>query len=179
FDLGGQRGNVEVLLENIDLVALLAHLTDGKIDGSGLVYGRIPVSYEAGKIRLDTGYVYAVPGTGHLGIRDDAWMKALMFYVNEAMAGHPYLSLVSERMEQALRDFQYSYLAIDLKKAGSETAARVELRGKGVQGDPPQEIGSLVLNVNDLEELINRVLGFKMTSGESIDRALEDLLDFQ
>lgn len=179
FDLGGQRGNVEVLLENIDLVALLAHLTDGKIDGSGLVYGRIPVSYEAGKIRLDTGYVYAVPGTGHLGIRDDAWMKALMFYVNEAMAGHPYLSLVSERMEQALRDFQYSYLTIDLKKAGSETAARVELRGKGVQGDPPQEIGSLVLNVNDLEELINRVLGFKMTSGESIDRALEDLLDFQ
>lgn len=179
FDLEGQRGNVEVLLENIDLVALLAHLTDGKIDGSGQVYGRIPVSYEAGKIRLDTGYVYAVPGTGHLGIRDDAWMKALMFYVNEAMAGHPYLSLVSERMEQALRDFQYNYLTIDLKKADSETAARVELRGKGVQGDPPQEIGSLVLNVNDLEELINRVLGFKMTSGESIDRALEDLLDFQ
>ncbi len=179
FDLEKQGGSVEVLLENIDLVALLARLTDGKIDGSGLVYGRIPVSYAAGKIRLDSGYVYAVPGTGHLGIRDDAWMNALMFYVNEAMAGHPYLSLVSERMEQALRDFQYSYLAIDLKKAGSETAAKVELRGKGVRGDPPQEIGSLVLNINDLEELINRVLGLKMTSEESIDRALEDLLDFQ
>ena len=179
FDLGKQGGSVEVFLENIDLVALLANLTDGKIDGSGLVYGRIPVSYAAGKIRLGTGYVYAVPGTGNLGIRDEAWLKTLMLYVNEAMAGHPYLSLVSERMEQALRDFQYNYLTIDLKKAGSETAARVELRGKGVQGDPPQEIGSLVLNINDLEELINRVLGFKMTSGESIDRALEDLLDFQ
>ena len=179
FDLGEKGGSLEVFLENIDLVALLAQLTDGKIDGSGLVYGRIPLSYAAGKIRLDTGYVYAVPGTGNLGIRDEAWLKTLMLYVNEAMAGHPYLSLVSERMEQALRDFRYNYLTIDLKKAGSETAARVELRGKGVQGDPPQEIGSLVLNVNDLEEMINRVLGFKMTSGESIDRALEDLLDFQ
>lgn len=179
FDLGEQGGSVEVFLENIDLVALLAQLSDGKIDGSGLVYGRIPVSYAAGKIRLDTGYVYAVPGTGNLGIRDEAWLKTLMLYVNEAMAGHPYLSLVSERMEQALRDFRYNYLTIDLKKAGSETAARVELRGRGVQGDPPQEIGSLVLNINDLEELINRVLGFKMTSGESIDRALDDLLDFQ
>ncbi len=179
FDLGTQQGEVEVLLDKIDLVALLARLTDGKIGGSGLVYGRIPLSYAQGKVRLDTGYVHALPGTGRLGIRDEEWLKSLMYYINEAMAGHPYLALVAERMEEALRDFQYHYLTVDLKRRGRETAARVELRGRGVKGDPPQEIGALVLNINDLDELINRVLGFKMTSGESIDRALEDLLDFQ
>ena len=46
-------------------------------------------------------------------------------------------------------------------------------------GDPPQEIGSLVLNVNDLDEIINRVLGFTLSSRESVDRTLEELLDFR
>lgn len=179
LDLESRRANLEVLLENIDIVALLSRLTEEKVVGSGLVYGRIPLVYEKGRLTLERGYVYSVPGKGRVGIRDEQWLRTLMLYVNEAMAGHPHLYLVAQRMEEALRDFEYTYLTVDLKRAGQETAARIEVRGKGVKGDPPQEIGSLVLNVNDLDELINRVLGFTMTGRESVDRALEELLDFR
>jgi len=178
FDLTKKSTRLDVYLEKVDFVALLSRMTDGKIDGSGLVNGRIPVSYENGRVMLGNGYIHALPGTGRLGIRDEEWMNTLMHYVNEAMAGHAYLEIVADRMEEALRDFIYDYLTVDLRRVNGETSARVELRGEGARGDPPQEIGSLVLNINNLEEVINRALGFVMTSGESIDRALEDLLDF-
>lgn len=177
-DRASRRVNLELVLEDIDIIALLSRLTEEKVSGSGLVYGRIPLVYEQGRVTFERGYVYSVPGTGRVGIRDEQWLRTIMLYVNEAMAGHPQLSLVAQRMEEALKDFEYTYLTMDLKKAGHETAARIELRGKGVAGDPPQEIGSLVLNVNDLDELINRVLGFTMTGRESVGRALEELLDF-
>ncbi|OPL15662.1 MAG: hypothetical protein AVO39_07500 [delta proteobacterium MLS_D] len=179
FDLTEKSTRLDLYLENVDFVALLSRMTDGKIDGSGCVNGRIPVSYESGRVMLDNGYIHALPGTGRLGIRDEEWMDTLMHYINEAMAGHAYLEIVADRIEEALRDFIYDYLTVDLKRINGETSARIELRGKGARGDPPQEIGSLVFNINDLEEVVNRALGFVMTSGESIDRTLEDLLDFQ
>lgn len=178
-DLESKRLNLEVLLEDIDIIALLSRLTEGKVAGSGLIYGRLPLTYERGRLTFERGYVYSVPGTGRVGIHDEQWLRTIMFHINEAMAGHPHLSLVARRMEEALKDFEYTYLTMDLKKKGQETAARIEVRGKGMTGDPPQEIGSLVLNVNDLDEIINRVLGFTLSSRESVDRTLEELLDFR
>lgn len=178
IDLLNQRSQFDVQIEQVDLIALLDGLTEGKIAGSGRVCGRIPVILDGERIRLGEGYLYSVPGFGRLQIRDEEWISFLMLYLNEALSGHPYLSTAAVRMEQALRDFEYSYLTIDLTEGWQGTAARIELRGKGLQGDPPQEIAALILNINDLDELINRVLGLQKTQAETIDRTLGEWLDF-
>ncbi len=178
FNLEDLSADFEIFFEDIDLLKLVSRLSEEKIVGSGLVYGRIPLLYEHDRVMIGDGYLYSVPGVGRLGIRDEEWLETLLLYVRDAMSGHPYLSLVSERLEQALRDFEYDFLAVNLKPGPEDTAARIELRGRGVEGDPPQEVGSLVINVNDLGEIVNRVLRFQLTRDESIERALEDLLGF-
>ncbi len=178
FDLQDFSADFEIFFEDIDLVSLVSRISEEKIVGSGLVYGRVPILYKHDRVTIGQGYLYSVPGAGRLGIRDEEWLDVLLLYVREAMRDHPYLSLVSERLEQALRDFEYNFLAVQLEPGLEDTAARIELRGRGVEGDPPQEVGSLVINVNDLGEIVNRVLRFQLTRDESIERALEDLFGF-
>ncbi len=178
FNLEPVSADLEVFFEDIDILKIVARVSEQKIDGSGLVYGRVPILYEQGKVTIGNGFLYSVPGTGRLGIKDKAWLETLLLYVRDAMKGHPYLSTVSERLEQALQDFEYNYLTVNLKKGAEDTSARIELRGRGVEGDPPQEVGSLVINVNDLGEIINRALRFQMTAEESIEKAFDALFDF-
>ncbi len=179
FNLQDMSADLEIFFENIDLLKLVSRLSQEKIVGSGLVYGRVPLQYKQDRVTIGDGYLYSAPGAGRLGIRDEDWLETLLLYVRDAMSGHPYLSLVSERLEQALRDFEYNFLAVKLVPGLEDTSARVELRGRGVKGDPPQEVGSLVINVNDLGEIVNRVLRFQLSKDESIERALDELFDFQ
>ncbi|MFN2341890.1 MAG: YdbH domain-containing protein, partial [Desulfonatronovibrio sp.] len=155
FNLDAGSADLELFFEDIDIIGLVSKLSEEKIAGNGLVYGRVPLIYEDDRITLGNGYLYSVPGTGKLGIKDEQWLEALLSYVRDAMAGHEYLATVSERLEQALQDFEYNYLTINIRQGLLGTSARIELRGKGVEGDPPQEVGSLVINVNDLEEIVN------------------------
>lgn len=179
LDLKDYRAELEVFFEDIDLVQLVSRLSQEKITGSGRVYGRVPILYQNDRVTIGQGYLYSVPGTGRLGIRDEEWLEMLMLHVRQALEDHPYLSTVSERLELALRDFEYDFLSVNLDPEAEGASARIELRGKGVKGDPPQEVGSLVININDLQEIVNRVLHFQLTRDESIDKALDDLLDFE
>ncbi|RQD67525.1 MAG: hypothetical protein D5R98_00770 [Desulfonatronovibrio sp. MSAO_Bac4] len=178
FNLDAGSTDLEFFFEDIDIIGLVSKLSEEKIAGKGLVYGRVPLVYQDDRITLGSGYLYSMPGTGRLGIKDEQWLEALLSYVRDAMAGHAYLSTVSERLEQALQDFEYNFLTINIRQGLLGTSARIELRGKGVEGDPPQEVGSLVINVNDLEEIVNRVLRFQLTREESIERAFDELFDF-
>lgn len=179
IDLQDFNADFEVFFEDIDLVQLVSRVSQEKIAGSGRVYGRVPLLYKQDQVTIGQGYLYSVPGTGRLGIIDEEWLDILLLYVRQAMKGHPYLATVSERLEQALRDFEYDFLSVKLEPGPDDTSARIEIRGKGVQGDPPQEVGSLVINVNDLQEIVNRVLHFQLTRDESVRKALDDLLDFE
>ena len=178
IDLQQNTADLEIFIEDVDFLQLVSRISQEKIVGRGRVYGRVPLVYRDERVSIGQGYLYSVPGVGRLGIRDEEWLEALLAYVRQAMAGHPYLSTVSERLEQALSDFEYNFLSVNLDPEAAGTSARIELRGRGVQGDPPQEVGSLVVNVNDLEEIVNRVLRFQLTKDESIERALDDFFDF-
>ena len=178
LNLKDLSADFEIFFEDIDLLQLVSRLSDEKIVGSGLVYGRVPILYQQERVTLGQGYLYSVPGVGRLGIKDEEWLEVLLLHVRDAMRGHPYLSVVTERLELALRNFEYDFLAVNLEPRIEDTGARIELRGRGMEGDPPQEVGSLVININDLGEIVNRILRFQLTRDESIERALEDLFDF-
>lgn len=171
------HADLDIFFEHVDLVDLVSRFSEEKIVGSGRVFGRVPVQWSPERIDIGKGYLYSVPGTGRFGIKDEKWLDALMLYVREAMAGHKYLSLVSERMEQALRDFEYNFLSVELEPGNGDTAASIELRGKGLRGESPQEVGSLVINVNSIEEILNRLLRFYQTKQQSIEQALDSFFE--
>ncbi|MFO7859937.1 MAG: YdbH domain-containing protein [Desulfosalsimonas sp.] len=177
LDFDPLAADFDVFFQDVDLIGLVARLTKEKIVGSGRVHGRVPVQWRPERIRIGRGFLYSVPGTGRFGIKDEKWLNALMLYVRDALAGHEYLSLLSKRLEKALGDFEYHFLSINLEPGNQDAAARIELRGKGVEGESPQEVGSLVINVNAIEEILNRVLGFYRTKDRSIAEALDALFE--
>ncbi|RQD78520.1 hypothetical protein, partial [Desulfonatronospira sp. MSAO_Bac3] len=124
------------------------------------------------------GYIYSLPGTGRLGIKDEELMDTLLMYVRQSLAGQEYLSILSERLEEALRDFEYDYFTLNIIPMADDVRARIEIRGEGVHGDPPQRVGSLVLNVSGLEDTLNHALDLGITGEDAARRALDDWLDF-
>jgi hypothetical protein len=175
FDPPG--ADFDVFFEHVDLIDTVCRLSNGKIVGSGRVYGRVPVKWSPKQIDIGKGYLYSLPGTGRFGIKDEKWLDALMLYVLQSMAGHKYLSLVSDRLEQALGDFEYDFLSVDIEPENEDVSARIELRGQGLRGEFPQQVGSLVINVNSIEEILNRVLNFYQTKQQSIKSALDTLFE--
>lgn len=175
WDLNRQEGAVRVFLQEVDPLQILSDLTQGKIEGRGLFSGSFALGFGQEGLLLRGGHLYSLPGTGRLGIKDEEWLEALLFYVRESLAGHEYLSLLSQRLEQALRDFEYDFFSLRLLPQAGDVAAQIELRGQGVQGDPPQKVGSLVLNINDVQEALNQTLRFNLGQGEVLQKALEDL----
>jgi hypothetical protein len=91
------------------------------------------------------------------------------------MAGQEYLSLLSQRLEEALQDFEYDFFSLRLLPQEDGVSARMELRGQGVKGDPPQRVGSLVLNINDVQQALSQALKFNLGREEAVQKALEDL----
>ncbi len=172
------NGRIDLYFEGVDLLRILSQSTDGRVEGSGLFQGHLSFGLDEEGFSIGEGYVYALPGTGRLGIRDDEWLDTLLLYVRESMAGHEYLSILSERLEQALRNFEYDFFSFNLFHEPGDVGARIEIRGQGVEGDPPQRVGSLVLNISGLEETLNRALEFRPEGEKEIRRALDDLFEF-
>ncbi|MFW6179231.1 MAG: hypothetical protein ACOC43_12815, partial [Desulfohalobiaceae bacterium] len=91
----------------------------------------------------------------------------------QSMEGQEYLSLLSQRLEQALREFEYDFFSFRLLPQEDEVAGRIELRGQGVRGDPPQKVGSLVLNISNVEQALNQAL--KLGKEKALRNALDEL----
>ncbi|MGM0425517.1 MAG: intermembrane phospholipid transport protein YdbH family protein, partial [Thermodesulfobacteriota bacterium] len=175
WDLTQAQGSARIYLQEIDALQILADQTQGKLEGSGLFSGNFHLGWGREGLNLYAGNLYALPGTGRLGIKDEEWLEALLFYVRESMAEHEYLSLLSERLEEALRDFEYDFFSLRLLPQEDGVLARMELRGQGVKGDPPQQVGSLVLNINDVQQAMNQVLRFQLGREGAVQEALEEL----
>ncbi len=175
WDLREQAGYARIYLQEVDPLQILGDLTQGKIVGNGLFSGSFALGIGQDGLDLQGGHLYALPGTGRLGIKDEEWLETLLYYVRESMAGHEYLSLLSQRLEQALQDFEYDFFSLRLLPQKKDVSARIELRGQGIKGDPPQQVGSLVLNINDVQQALNQVLRFNLSREEAVQQALEDV----
>ncbi|MGM0645293.1 MAG: intermembrane phospholipid transport protein YdbH family protein [Thermodesulfobacteriota bacterium] len=175
WDLERKTGSARIYLHEINALRLIQEVTDNKLVGSGLFSGRFALAWDHQGLRLNGGHLYALPGSGTLGVKDEAWLEKLLFYVRQSMAGQKYLSLLSERLEQALREFEYDFFSLRLVPQGEEVTARVELRGQGKRGDPPQRVGSLVFNINDVQQALNQALHWGKQ--KAVRRALEELME--
>jgi hypothetical protein len=174
FDPGAPVISTEVYAENIALSEWLPLLTDDRATGDGVVYGRLAVTLRpVGPGRLLTlgeGYLYAAPGRGWFAVRDVTMLETVL-EGSLAGADHDgYQDQIKRRLVEALQDFEYSQLRVELIEEGEEVLCRAATSGKGRRGDDPQEIEELVIRIHDFNGVLNDLLSLR----SAVDRAAEE-----
>ena len=129
--LGEPRWTAVLDAAGLDLAQLLALAPVEGLAVTGTLSGQIPVTFEAGTMRLDQGRLVAAgPGT----IRYDPANPPAFLQSNENAA----------LLTQALANFQYTELALTLEGAlGADMRAGLHIRGKN-----PEFYGGYPVNLN-------------------------------
>ncbi len=120
----------------------------GKIEG--VLYGRFPVGFDNGQVRLSTGFLYSLPGQGGvLKLDDSAPMASLL---NRAgIRGD-----MQQPLAKALSDMDFSAIRMELEpKTDGDAVLRLKLDGKSNYTEWPAPV-ALNLNLHGpLEQLVN------------------------
>ena len=142
----------DVRAEHLDLDKLAALLPDYNATGAGRIYGRVPMGYEEGRVKVGRGFLYSIPGQqGHLRMQKDELLTAGM-----APGSKQYSQLVNA--EKALRDFTYDFFRLEVNEPGASAPMHVKLFGRE-SSNPNGQTYNVQVNLNaDLEELLNVAL---------------------
>lgn len=163
--------DLEVFLEEMDLSDWVALFSD-KVHGQGRMYGRLPVAIlpkQPSPVRLGQGFLYANPEGGYIQMADASTAQSLL----ESVTDLP--QQVQQRAVQALQDFQYRWLKLELIPRGADTSVRIVASGQGRQSSkdqPAVQIGRFELNIHGLNQAINQMLLVKRASDQVLSPTL-------
>lgn len=182
FRLDRRRPEIQSTLtaDRIELEQFLAMFTE-RMTGTGQLYGRLPVEvrWPQGKrddaatvkwnqpqLRFGEGFLYATPGsTGRIGFKNPEQFVGPSLDQDPRFRPGGVLSALRQGILGALEDLAYTVLKVDIiyKQVDNEPTlcAAVLISGKGAKGDPPQEIGSFRLNLNGIDEVLKRAIGYR------------------
>ncbi|MDD4016841.1 MAG: YdbH domain-containing protein [Kiritimatiellae bacterium] len=139
-----------VYADRIDLGEALMMVMPFKGKIEGVLYGRFPVGFDNGQVRLSTGFLYSLPGQGGvLKLDDSAPMVSLL---NRAgITGD-----VQQPLSKALSDMDFSAIRMELEpKTAGDAVLRLKLDGKSNYKEWPAPV-ALNLNLHGpLEQLVN------------------------
>lgn len=164
FRLNPQRPEIHTELygENMSLAEWLPLVSDGRARGEGRLYGHVPfaarIRAEGVELAFGNGYLFAEPGGGYLEVDDAMALEELLESQDPRFRTDETLSRVKRNIVDALRDFEYSMLRVDLVKEREGVTASIATSGKGRRGNPPQEIGSLNVNIRGFDQLLNDLI---------------------
>lgn len=128
----GQPIRLPLQLENVQLLSLLAAVSDGKVQGTGIINGTLPLTYfPDGRIALHEGGFQAA-GSGQISVSPDA--------LPAGTDGN------LEMVRTALKNFYYDTLKITVSSGANDTPV-IQL---AVEGKSPDAFGErpVKLNVN-------------------------------
>ncbi len=112
--------------ENLNFAQLLTEtgMTSSKIDGDGVLFGKLPVRVSRRNgISFDTGYLYTRPGKeGTLKIANPEQLVT----GSGAVMRQAQIEFASE----ALRDFRYNWIKLDLRSEKGELIVALQLDGR-------------------------------------------------
>ncbi len=173
--------DTDIYVEGVNLGDLLTVLTGEPITGSGLLYGRVPVSFRpenARKLTFKPGFIYANPGPGTLKLTDPNRVADLLNKVDPEFLKGPELSAVRDQAVEALSDFEYSLFRFEITPdADGQMMLQLQARGKGRSAKTPVEFTKLEINVHGFEEAANDILFIKMNLDKTLDTALDRFFD--
>ncbi len=110
--------------DRLQLAKLLEQLGQIEAQGQGSLNGRIPISWENGKITFDDGFLYSTPGQGGtIKIADDKTITAGLPTSSPQFAQ---LDLARE----ALKDYQYKWTKMKLNSEDKELILNLQFDGK-------------------------------------------------
>jgi len=166
--------DMEVFFEGMDLQEWFDLLLEGKLAGTGKLYGRMPVQIrpDAGKkLHFGEGFLYAAPGKGEI--------RMLQFEVGEevvrqALGGDQpiwQLRAARDNVLEAFRHFEYTMLRFDFRREGGLFVCRAATAGKGVKGQK-QEV-NLNVNLFGFDDALNNAILVKTGSDSALDRAID------
>jgi hypothetical protein len=150
LNLKNPKDEFIVYADRIDLGEALMMLFPVKGQIQGVLYGRFPVGFDNGHVKLSTGFLYSLPGQGGtLKLDDPSQMAALL--EKAGIQGS-----VQAPLSRALSDLNFSTFRMDLEQGkGDEGTLRITLGGKSNDKEWPAPV-DLNLNLHGpLEELLN------------------------
>ena len=150
LDLKAPRDDFVVYADRIDLGEALMMVMPFKGMMEGVLYGRIPMGFDNGRIKVSTGFLYSLPGQGgRLKLDDSRQMLSLLD--KAGIRGD-----VQVPLSKALSDMDFNTFKMELEpgKDGDGTL-RMKMAGKSNDRAWPAPV-DLNLNLHaPLEELLN------------------------
>ena len=150
LNLKKPKDDFVVYADRIDLGEALMMVFPFKGVMQGVLYGRFPVGFDQGHVKLSNGFLYSLPGQGgKLKLDDNAQMASLLD--KAGIKGE-----VQVPLARALSDMDFSTFKMDLEPGqGEEGTLRIKLGGKSNDKAWPAPV-DLNLNLHGpLEELLN------------------------
>lgn len=150
LNLKNPRDDFVVYADRIDMgeALMMAFPFKGKVDG--VLYGRLPIGIDRGRVILYPGFLYSLPGQGGKIVLDDS-RQMLALLERAGIRGD-----VQVPLSKALSDMDLSAIKMDLapREAGDETLS-IRLTGKSNFKEWPAPV-DLRLNLNGpIEQLLN------------------------
>lgn len=150
YDFKNPKDDFIVYADRIDLGEALMMVFPFRGVMEGVLYGRIPVGFDHGKVRLATGFLYSLPGqSGKVVLEDNRQMLDLLG--KAGIRGD-----VQVPLSKALSDMEVSMFKMDLEpKEKGDGTLRIRLAGKSNFNEWPAPVD---LNLNfhgPLEQLLN------------------------
>jgi len=150
LNLKNPSDDVVVYADRIDMgeALMMAFPIKGRIDG--VLYGRIPIGIDRGRVILHPGFLYSLPGQGGKIVLDDS-RQMLGLLERAGIRGD-----VQVPLSKALSDMDLSAIKMDLtpRETGDDTLG-IRLTGKSNFKEWPAPV-DLRLNFNGpIEELLN------------------------
>jgi hypothetical protein len=131
--------DITLICDRLNLAQVLEQFGAASATGGGTVNGRIPLRYSKGRLTFEDGFLYSTPGGGG---------KIHVTDTEVLTAGLPPDSPQYTQMEiaqEALKDFDYSWVKMALNSEGKELVMKLQFDGKPANRLPfeyDKEIGS-------------------------------------
>jgi hypothetical protein len=161
LDLRQPRIATTIECENLDLNFWLTMLSQGRADGEGRLRGEVALTWDPQaypRIQFVSGGLVADPPVGFIRTHDAHRLSALLDESDQRFSIDERLSVVKERIIEALQDLGFTSLVLEFIPTGTDTTLRAEIKGKGRFGERPQEFSALVLNIGHFAERFQTAL---------------------
>ena len=127
IDTGGVRCNFDELddldftlyCDRIKISDLLNQLNIAKASGGGAVVGRIPLKYKSGKLKINKGFLYTIPGEGGV-------IQISDFTGSEVADANIQLAIAKE----ALKEYKYQWIRFSFNTIDDSLKVTLELNGQ-------------------------------------------------
>ncbi|MCF6149772.1 MAG: hypothetical protein E3K37_14045 [Candidatus Kuenenia sp.] len=157
--------------DRLKLAAILRQFHLASAEGEGSVNGRLPISYENGKIKITDGFLYSTPGEGGI-VRFDT--ETLIPGAAGIQQG-----IQTQIAHEALKNFQYDWAKLSLSSREENLHVHLQMEGRPVgllpftyskesglvktEGTPRAHFQGILFNFNftlPLDEMLHYGTGF-------------------